>query len=144
MFMNEWNVRESVERYREHPILSRATRFLLAHMEEVNAHSDGWAYWRLPVDAARSLMQMIQHPETATEQQFRKALTPIKSFYTRRGKEAGMTLPDINAPAIPDKPDVHEVLREFVNDVEAVGVAEVKDDWPDLIETYHRAKRALT
>jgi hypothetical protein len=31
----------------------------------------------------------------ATEAQFKAALSPIKSFYTRRGNAAGMTYPEV-------------------------------------------------
>ena len=38
--------------------------------------------------------------------------------------------------------DPVNVLREFIADVEAVGVEHVKEDWLDLYLTYLRAKRA--
>lgn len=37
--------------------------------------------------------------------------------------------------------DLEAVLREFVQDVEAVGPEEM--DWPDLRVTYEKAKRVL-
>ncbi len=36
-----------------------------------------------------------------------------------------------------------EVLREFVADIEAVGVKQTAEDWPDLVITYRKAKKAL-
>jgi hypothetical protein len=35
------------------------------------------------------------------------------------------------------------VLAEFVRDVEAVGIAVVRQDWPDLLVTYPKARAAL-
>lgn len=98
-FLNEWEIKSACERYRNHTVLGRATRFLLAFMDEVNAHSDGWAYWGPPVKSARQLMCLIDTPESATEAAFRKALGPIKAFYTRRGYKAGMVFPEVNGAA---------------------------------------------
>lgn len=36
-----------------------------------------------------------------------------------------------------------KVLREFVADIEAVGVDHVQEEWPDLLPTYLSAKRVL-
>jgi hypothetical protein len=108
LFMNEYEIEDAARRYERHPVLGRATRFLKAHMDEVNSHSDGWPYWRPPVDAARQLITLIQAAQAnernqhtnrpqveITERALLKALTPIKSFYTRRGNAAGMTMPKI-------------------------------------------------
>src|SRR5579859_1017249 len=98
-FMNEGDIDQAVERHKDDPVLSRATRFLSDFREETNAHSDGWPYWKLPIHAAAQLMGMIQHPEYATEENFRKALTPIRAFYTRRGTAAGMKFPELSPVA---------------------------------------------
>lgn len=104
-FMNEFDIESAHNRYRNHPVLGKATRFLLEFMNEVNAHSDGWPYWAVPVRAARQLMELIEdNPERATEAAYRKALTPIKSFYTRRGYQAGMQFP---ATEIEDTPPAY-------------------------------------
>jgi hypothetical protein len=92
MFMNQWEIEEAVCRRANDPVLGPATVFLEKFMHEVNAHSDGWAYWSAPVNAAKQLMQLIKLGY-ATEAQYRKALGPIKSFMTRRGKAAGMVMP---------------------------------------------------
>jgi hypothetical protein len=39
--------------------------------------------------------------------------------------------------------DALEVLREFVQDVDAVGREHVAEEWPDLLPTYDRAKEVL-
>ena len=95
MFMNESEIVMMTERYRNHPVLSDATKFLREYMRQVDLNSDGWPYWSQPVRAAAKLMLLIQHPETATHAQFHKALTPIKSFYSRKGYAAGMQFPEI-------------------------------------------------
>lgn len=75
-------------------MLGPAARFLQAFMEEVNAHSDGWAYWRPPVQAAARLMTLIQQGK-ATEADLKRSLTPIRVFMTRRGAAAGLRLPEL-------------------------------------------------
>ena len=94
MFMNEYEINDRAERYRNHPVLGPATRFLQAYMGEVNAHSDGWPYWSPPVKAAAKLMTLIQRGD-ATLAEVTKALSPIKAFMTRRGNAAGMKLPSL-------------------------------------------------
>ena len=88
--MNEYDIARNVVRYHQHVALGPATKFLEAYMREVNAHSDGWPYWSAPVKAAAKLMTVIELGEPATIADVRKALIPIKSFMTRRGRLAGM------------------------------------------------------
>jgi hypothetical protein len=95
MWMNEYEIDEAVHKHARHPVLSKATKFLAAFRNEVNRHSDGWPYWRPPAQAADKLMELIERePARATEAELRKALTPIKRFYTTRGKAAGMQWPE--------------------------------------------------
>lgn len=35
------------------------------------------------------------------------------------------------------------ILREFVDDVEAVGIHQIENEWPDIAETYKHAKKFL-
>lgn len=104
LFMNEYDIQTLRVRYALHPVLGPATRFLDEFKDEVNAHSDGWPYWSAPVKAAKQLIALIQshtvvyrpvadRPITADD--VRKAIAPIKAFMTRRGKAAGMTLPEL-------------------------------------------------
>lgn len=95
LYMNDFDIEMAKRRIGNHPILGEAIRFLQDFKEEVDQHSDGWAYWRLPVASAAKLMTLIQHPETATMANLKAALTPIKSFYTRHGHKAGMKLPSL-------------------------------------------------
>ena len=34
-----------------------------------------------------------------------------------------------------------DILREFMEDVEAVGIESVREDWPDLAITYRHARK---
>ncbi len=67
-FMNEYDIEDSVARYRNHAVLGPATRFLNAYKDEVNAHSDGWPYWSAPVKAAAKLIELTEKG-AATEQE---------------------------------------------------------------------------
>lgn len=95
LFMNESNIEEAKHRFRNHPVLGKATRILDSFKDKVNVNSDGWHYWKAPVLAAKRLMEFIQshnnygprpmadEPPPPTEALLKKALTPIKTFYTK-------------------------------------------------------------
>lgn len=96
-YMNEYDIQRAAYQSQGKPVLNKAVRFLATFRDEVNAHSDGWAYWKAPVKAAEKLMTLIDQPHgnDILEAEFKKALTPIKSFYTRRGNAAGMSYPEV-------------------------------------------------
>ncbi len=87
LFMNSYEIELAVARHKDHPVLGKAVWALFHLMDTVDANSDGWAYWAAPVKAARQLMVLIQsnhsNPDSATEADVKKALIPIKAFYTR-------------------------------------------------------------
>lgn len=96
MWMNEYDVLDAVEYWRDQPLLAAASQTLQNLMDKVNANSDGWAYWKAPQKAAAKLMETIQlaHaydrrgvdlPLDDVRSKLRKALVPIKSFRTRSG-----------------------------------------------------------
>lgn len=96
LFMNRWDIDNAVAHHRHNPVLGPASKFLAAFRDEVDANSDGWAYWIPPVKSAKKLMELIQKGELnekVTLADLRKAITPIKAFYTRRGYKAGMQFP---------------------------------------------------
>lgn len=106
MWMNRCEVEEARDRYQNDPVLGPATRYLYDLMEETNEHSDGWHSWPAPAKAAEKLMVLIHaqlrsgmgaYPQAPkpTMADVRKALTPILSFYTKRGLAAGMTIPKL-------------------------------------------------
>jgi hypothetical protein len=99
-WMNTYDIDEAVERFQNRPVLGKAARLLAEFRDEVNAHSDGWAYWQAPSKAAGRLIDLLQKhldarfshtplPEP-TEDEVRRTLAPIKAFYTRLGNKAGM------------------------------------------------------
>jgi hypothetical protein len=100
-FMNGWEIETYFDRYGHlNTIRGKAARFLAAFRNEVDMHSDGWAYWSLPVKAAKRLMELVEDEPLCghmggppTEADFKRALSPIKAFYTRRGYAAGMEFP---------------------------------------------------
>jgi|ERR1035437_3681992 hypothetical protein len=94
LFMNDSDIFYATSRYANHPVLGPAARFLDAFKDEVNQHSDGWAYWAPPLHAAKRLMEIIQGTRPATRAELVKAMAPIKSFMTRRGNVAGMKMPE--------------------------------------------------
>lgn len=93
MWMNRWEIEQSADRYQDDAILGPATQFLRDFMEQVDNNSDGWAYWQAPAKAAEKLMTLIQRGLPGNEADFKATLSPIKSFYTRKGYTAGMTWP---------------------------------------------------
>jgi hypothetical protein len=109
-FMNEYDIEDAVRTLGNDPVLGKAARFLKEFMDQVNSHSDGWAYWRAPVAAAGQLMTLIeqgmavkrgqQFQETApliNDKSIAKAMGPIKAFMTRKGLAAGMQMPKLAA-----------------------------------------------
>jgi hypothetical protein len=106
MWMNQYEIEEARERFARHAVLGPAARFLDAFKDEVNAHSNGWAYWQAPAKAAEKLMTLIQShlhagmgcypvPPVPTAREVEKALVPIRGFYTCKGYKAGMKMPDV-------------------------------------------------
>lgn len=99
-FMNQWDIEDARDRYRNHPVLGPATETLDNLQGWTNRNSDGWAYWPKPVRAAASLFALIEgddHPggrnearfdrarTDVTEAAYSRALRPIKAFRTRHG-----------------------------------------------------------
>ena len=111
LFLNENDIEMYTGRFAAHPALGPATRFLTRFKDEVNRHSDGWPYWSAPVRAAAKLMGLIERGDRVargvpsyrgfrdaevTLAEVKAALVPIKTFMTRRGTKAGMTLPALD------------------------------------------------
>jgi hypothetical protein len=111
-FMNTYDIDEAVNILGNDPVLGKAARFLKEFKDQVDSHSDGWAYWRAPVAAANQLMTLIEagvnkrrgfnrHGEPEIEisdKAIAKAMGPIKAFMTRRGNAAGMVMPKLELP----------------------------------------------
>jgi len=111
LYMNDYDIELAKRQLGNDPVLGPAVRFLEAFKEEVDSHSDGWAYWAPPVQAAAKLMTLIQTGEKnlrvqhgegrgtdkvpITVQDLAKAMAPIKAFMTRRGLAVGMQMPKL-------------------------------------------------
>jgi hypothetical protein len=85
--MNDYDIDNAFHRASRDSVKRKAIRILINHKDIVNNNSDGWAYWKAPVQAAQKLMQLIKGPNTISEvtaaECLKIALRPIKSFYTK-------------------------------------------------------------
>lgn len=133
LYMNAYDIEMAKEVLGNDPILGPAVRFLEAFKEEVDSHSDGWAYWKPPVASAAKLMTLIQtamngaregKKHAVTVQDIAKSMTPIKSFMTSRGFAAGMQMPKLavkkalwqhSQKANEIQPDIAEAKSEVVS-----------------------------
>lgn len=93
LFMNTWEIDEAVQRHRNDPVLSKATKLLADLRDLADSVSDGWCYWTAPCRAARQLQEIIQTASKGlgakkpTAAELKKAITPIKAFLTREAKQ---------------------------------------------------------
>src|SRR4051794_2554949 len=103
LFMNEWEVQEAENRYRNHAVLGPATRTLRALVDWTNRNSDGWPYWAKPCRAARALQELIGNTrtylddpdrESVTVDELKRAYRPLRSFTTRHGADFPFYLPE--------------------------------------------------
>ena len=104
LYMNDYDIQMAQQILGSDPVLGPAVRFLDEFRNEVNEHSDGWAYWSAPLKAAAALMTLIQAGVNArregkahgvTVENLKRAMAPIKAFMTRRGLAAGMQMPKL-------------------------------------------------
>lgn len=98
MFMNDYDIAYARDRFTRN---SKPNRLALAIMvdrlrEWADAHSDGWAYWSKPRNAAAGAIahiesttnraNMVQEDVDITEDEMLAAVRPIKAFLTRKSK----------------------------------------------------------
>jgi N12 class adenine-specific DNA methylase len=103
-WMNEGEVDENIDRFKNHPLLGQVTNWLGAYRDAVNENSDGWAHFGASV--AKPLMGLIHQSDPrnsnywtkhggtieATEAEIKAAIAPIKAFATKH---------NLNVPAAP-------------------------------------------
>jgi hypothetical protein len=94
--MSEYEIEESLRftAINELPNLRKGAEVLSRLKDWTNSCSDGWPYWQKPARAADRLMNHLADARTQyhrgngdgdiTEAELKKAITPIKSFLTRR------------------------------------------------------------
>ena len=106
LYMNRFEVQDACDRYRDHPILSPATRTLRELVEWTDRNSDGWPYWSKPCRAAARLMELIGDTRTyldqperedATLDALKRAYRPLRAFATRQGADIPFYLPEVVA-----------------------------------------------
>jgi hypothetical protein len=100
--MNEFEVENAARRVdaTETPVLADAIGVLERLVEWTNRNSDGWPYWTKPANAASRLQDLIQGAQgkpwdsaaDITPDQLRKALSPIKAFFTRQKMDGSFVL----------------------------------------------------
>ena len=76
LFMNEYEIDEARDRYRDHPTLGPATQTLANLCIAANANSDGWAYWPKPCRSAAKLQALIQGDRMSRFDDERADVTP--------------------------------------------------------------------
>jgi hypothetical protein len=103
LYMNRYDVAESMHRYRDHPILGPATVTLAGLVDWTDTHSDGWPYWSKPCRAARALQELIGNTRTfldnpardeVTIDDLKRAYRPVRSFATRHGADLTFYMPE--------------------------------------------------
>lgn len=108
-FVNEYDVSYWVRRnnrpgFPEQPNVIKATAVLARLIDWTNGHSDGWAYWPLPMKAATRLARELEarfnargwesreiNAEDISDAHLAKLLIPIKAFMTRQVGFRNMT-----------------------------------------------------
>ena len=96
MWMNEYDVEDAVRNWvpqaAEFPHLAAAAITMDELVRWTNTNSDGWPYWRKPALAAKKLMALLTEvdrfrPVDIDAADYKKALTPIKTFRTKHGAD---------------------------------------------------------
>jgi hypothetical protein len=122
--MNTYEIDDAAVRWALHPVLGPASRTLANLRDAVNRNSDGWAYWRPPVNAAAKLMDLVEpHPREhadATEELYRKALRPIKAFRTKSGLQFEIEEPGQTFDRFVER-HVRDELYEIRDRLDALG-----------------------
>lgn len=153
MKMNEYDIDRALDVVRQYaPEFFPYVKYLSDWRDVINQNSDGWAYWAAGTRPASNLEELVTrlmssivgaHGAVAPSvREFDKALTPIKSFATRRklpapvlGDEGGRS----SRAAVPSpmiKDDAQFVLwveNTLVPDLKESGTVETAADFERLI-----------
>jgi hypothetical protein len=60
------------------------------------------------------------------------------------GRTVAVTYEQSDAPLVAAAPDLLAVVNEFIRDIDAVGVKQTAEEWPDLVVTYRKALAAVS
>lgn len=89
-FMNEYDLMDAQRHCTQQNLPNRLALVLTVDRLRnwTDEHSDGWAYWRKPVQAAARAIELIEGRPTVdiTEKQMQAAVVSIKAFLTRQSK----------------------------------------------------------
>lgn len=88
LYMNDGDILAAYQRHTRNGrhTSAKAAMKLDYFRDHIDQVSDGWAYWRPAVKSAKRLIELVQREDRdATETELKRALTPIKSFCTRKG-----------------------------------------------------------
>ena len=94
MFMNEYDIEMAARRAAPASVAGIALRYLRAHVDAVNAQSDGFAHWRPSTAAARRMMELASDPQSVDMRALGKALAVLRTFYSRHPQ---LARPDVLA-----------------------------------------------
>lgn len=140
LFINEYEIDELLRRFDEEetPNLVKGAKVLDGLCQWTNSNSDGWPYWKKPLQAATKLMTLLQaaerfDPKDCTDAELRATLTPIKSFLTKQGVEhyvvgIGEAPPAPQPAALLMSEDLHAYKRNEIQDVLDAG-PHPDEDW---------------
>lgn len=96
MWMNDSDIDQAWDWYREHEVLGPAVKTLINLRDWANANSDGWHSWPKPSRAAAGLMDLVggfrqylddRERKDATPEKFRAAMRAVKAFRTKQGAQ---------------------------------------------------------
>ncbi len=111
MWMNEYDVEDAFRRWvplaDEFPNLASAAITMTNLVYWTNNNSDGWPYWKKPSRASQKLQDLLTEAEVAfrrspdvediSDADYKKALTPIKSFRTKYNAVFTIATPRLTA-----------------------------------------------
>jgi len=97
-YMNNHDLDQAWRRWQLHPVLGPAIRTVANVKDMADRNSDGWCYWRAPVQACQGLIELIERDGTAryaydeeradaTAEEYKRALRAVKAFRTRMRKQ---------------------------------------------------------
>lgn len=160
MWMNEHEIDEAVLIVKEYaPEFLPYAKFLSDWRDIINQNSDGWPYWSAGTRPSGALQELVaklvdsirgaRGTVAPSAREFVKALTPIKSFATRKNLPVpvlggeGAVASSSPSPMIKD--DAKFVLwveNTLVPDLKDSGTVETAADFERLIKIIRRLSRS--
>lgn len=104
--MNEGEIDQAVEEFKDHPVFGPASRFLRDYRDLINSMSDGWCYWHHGTKCASNLSDILYNARmnrrsrdypVATREDVEKAAAKVLRFMQREPQMNGKTPPVLAA-----------------------------------------------